>query len=173
MQLGRLRTQADLREESESDSKGDERGMLLRCDSHVRKSMCCQAGERWKSRCNERGKAWLLRLRSEGGRGGLVVHGAACVRHLRIGGRVVRAAGMAGRAHTVHVNLVCLLGQRRGKAGCRADEERQQAEDRNETRKRVLHAVSVETDSRGNRYTNRYSLAAGAMRTSGKTQPPR
>jgi hypothetical protein len=71
-----------------------------------------------------------------------MMYGAARVRHLRIGRRVIRAAGVARCTQVMHVNFVFLLRQGGSPADCRADEERQQADNRNEIQERVLH-VSI------------------------------
>ena len=107
------------REESKSDAEGDERRVLLRCGSHARKNMCCRTSRCWKCKGNESRKTLLLRLGSGRDRGGLMMYSAARVRNLRIGRRVIRAAGMARRTYTMHVNLVPMLGHgRRSSADC-------------------------------------------------------
>lgn len=92
-----------------------------------------------------------LSCKDKGGR--LVMHRAAGTRHL-MSGLAAGAACMAGSADAVHGYLVCCLLRRLYReAGRRADEEGQQAEDRNEIGERALHPVPVETDQRGIRYT--------------------
>ena len=98
--------------------------------------------------------AVLLPLRS-GGRGSrLVMDGAACLGDVRSGGCLIWTASMHRPAHAMHVRCLSTLNNHgRSQAGCGADKECQQAERRDETGERGLHAVSIETDSSRIRYT--------------------
>lgn len=152
----RFYTQADLRGVGESDSQGDERRMLQRS------RLCIGSGvqrgiELQRNRDDNRSRdAGLLRFHRRGDRDRLVMNSAAGIRHLPVGRIVTGAACVSRGTHRVHVGHrygLSLHRQGRGKAYRRTDKECQQANNRDETGERALHAVSVETDQKRNRYT--------------------